>query len=125
MANSNKKVLIVEDDKDFVFILKTKFESEGFLVVTAEDGEMGVGVAEKEKPDLIFSDILLPKFDGVEMVKKIRKFNKDVAIVFLTNLKDAGYTKNIGKIEGAEYLVKSDLRINDIVEKAKIKLGIK
>jgi DNA-binding response OmpR family regulator len=119
-----KKVLIVEDDKDFLSILKIKFESEGFSVVTAEDGEKGIGAAEKEKPDLIISDILMPKVDGVEMAKKIREFNKDVLVIFLTNIKDDDYVKDIENLGRADYLIKADLRINDIVDKVKAKLGL-
>ena len=72
----SKKILIVEDDEDFVFILEKKFTMEGFLVVTAKDGQEGAAVAEKEKPDLILSDILMPNVDGMAMAKKIREFNE-------------------------------------------------
>lgn len=120
-----KKVLIVEDDKDFLSILKIKFTSEGFSVVTAEDGERAISVAEKEKPDLIISDVLMPKMDGIEMAKKIKESNKNVLVTFLTNIKDADYTKKIEESGEFDYLVKSDLGISDIVDKVKIKLGLK
>jgi len=120
----NKKVLIVEDDKDFLSILQTKFTADGFSVVVAENGEEGVIVAEKEKPDLIFSDILIPALNGIEMAKKIRESNKEVAVIFLTNMRDENYLKEIEK-SGFSYLIKSDLRISEIVDKAKEKLGIK
>jgi len=119
----NSKILIVEDDEDFLSILKTKFTSEGFSVVTAKDGEEGLGVVEKENPDLILSDVLIPKMNGIEMIKKIRESNKKVLVMFLTNIKDDDYTKNILEL-GEEYLVKSDLRLNDIVEKVKAKLNL-
>ena len=121
----NKKVLIVEDDKDFLSILKTKFVDEGFSVVTAQDGEEGIFMAEKERPDLVLSDVLIPKVDGIEMAKKIRNFNKDVAVVFLTNLKDVEYTKKIEESGDFDFMIKSDLRISDIVDKVKAKLGLK
>ena len=121
----NKKILIVEDDEDFISILKTKFESEGFSIVVAKDGEEGIIVAEKENPDLIVSDILMPKMDGIEMVKKIKESNKNVLVVFLTNIKDDDYIKSIKELGGADYLIKADLRINDIVNKVKNKFGIK
>ena len=120
----NKKILIVEDDKDFLSILQIKFTAEGFSVVTAQDGEEGIRVAEKEKPDLIFSDVLLPKMDGLEMVKKIKESNNNTSIIFLTNIKDSEHMENARKLGDFDYLIKSDLRINDIVDKAKIKLGI-
>ncbi len=119
----DKKVLIVEDDEDFVSILKIKFEGEGFLVVTADDGENGIEVAEKEKPDLILSDVLLPKIDGIEMVKKIRESDKNTPVIFLSNLTDVDHSSETEKL-GSEYLIKASLKISDIVEKVKIKLGI-
>ena len=117
----NKKILIVEDDKDFLAILQKKFTIEGFSIVTAENGEEAVEIAEKEIPDLILSDVLMPKMDGVVMAKKIREFNKNVPIILLTNLKDADYDKS----NGFDYLIKSELHIDEIVTKSKIKLGLK
>ena len=122
MTKINKKILIVEDDEDFSFILEKRLTIEGFFVVIAKDGEDGVLVSEKEKPDLIFSDMLMPKMDGMAMAKKIRETNTKVPIIFLTNIKDVSYTENIKKSDNFEYMIKSDTRINEIVEKAKSKL---
>ena len=124
MPSINKKVLIVEDDEDFVFILEKKFTTEGFTVVTAKDGENGVVVAEKEKPDLILSDMLMPKMDGVTMATKIRAFNTQVPIMFLTNIKDADRGSDTKVPAGIDYIIKADTRIDDIVQKAKTKLGV-
>jgi|SRR3989344_4641219 len=120
----SKKILIVEDDEDFVFILEKKFTMEGFLVVTAKDGQEGAAVAEKEKPDLILSDILMPNVDGMAMAKKIREFNATVPIIFLTNLKDIDYTASAQASDNFGYLIKSDTRIDQIVAKSKIALGL-
>lgn len=122
---ANKKILVVEDDADFLSILQTKLSSEGFLVVVARDGQEGLAATEKEKPDLIFTDILMPVLDGIQMAQKIRQTDKDVIIVFLTNLQDAKNPENSAALEEFEYLIKADTRINDIVKKAKEKLGIK
>ena len=116
---TGKKILIVEDDEDFLSILKIKFISEGFSIVTAKNGEEGIIMAEKEKPDLIISDILMPIIGGIEMANKIKESNKDVQMLFLTNIQDADSVKNF------DYLIKADLRIDEIVEKVKIKLGVK
>ena len=117
----NKKILIAEDDKDFLAILQKKFDLSGFDIVVAENGEDAITVAEKEKPDLILSDVLMPKMDGLAMAKKVREFNKDVPIMFLTNLKDDSTAERPSEFD---YLIKSELRIDDIVTKAKIKLGV-
>ncbi len=120
----NKKILIVEDDEDFISILKTKFTAEGFSVVTAADGEEGARQAEKEKPDLIFSDVLMPKMDGVAMAKKLKESDIKTPIIFLTNIKDQNYIESLQKLGKFDYLIKSDLRISEIVDKAKKKLGL-
>ena len=124
LRRTGKKILIVEDDEDFLSILKIKFVSEGFSVVTAKDGEEGIIMAEKEKPDLIISDVLMPIMDGIEMAKKIKESNKDAQILFLTNIQDADYAKKFKNSDEFDYLIKADLRIDEIVEKVKIKLGL-
>lgn len=120
MNDINKKILIVEDDEDFLSILKIKFSAEGFNVVTAENGEEGVSVAEQEKPDLILADVLMPKMDGVAMAKKIKEANSSALIMLLTNLKDIDGKKP----DGFDYIIKSELKISDIVDKVKNKLGL-
>lgn len=125
MKSLNKKVLIVEDDEDFAFILEKKFTTEGFSVVTAKNGEEGVETATKEKPDLIISDMLMPRMDGITMAKKIRETDKTVPVIFLTNIKDEAHTSQIKASDNFGYLIKADTRIDEIVSKSKEKLGIK
>lgn len=121
MATLNKKIVIVEDDEDFVFILEKKFTKEGFSVITSKDGEEGVTIVEKEKPDLVLSDMLMPKMDGIAMGKKIRETNTDVPIIFLTNIKKDIDPK---ELPNCDYIIKSETRIDDIVAKVKTTLGI-
>ena len=123
MTKIDKKGWIIEDDEGFVSILKIKFEGDGFSVVTASDGEKGVEAAEQEKPDLILSDVLLPKMNGIEMGKKIKESDKNALIIFLTNLTDVASIEEVKKL-GFGYLIKSDLSISDIVDKVKSKLKV-
>ena len=126
MADTNKKILIVEDDKSFLWILKQSFISEGFYVSTAEDGEVGLSAVEKEKPDLILIDILMPKMDGITMAKKIKESGNKAQIMFLTNLKDVEHISDVMEtIKETDYIVKSDFHIDAIVSMVKAKLGIK
>lgn len=121
---NNKKILIAEDDKDILFILQKRLEVEGFTVISAKDGEEAVTTALSAKPDLIVSDVLMPKLSGLEMAEKIMESNKDIKIMFLTNIKDAEYMDKIKKSENFDYLIKSELRIDEIVDKIKAKLGV-
>jgi len=124
MANINKKILIVEDDQNFLWILKQGFVGEGFSMFFAEDGEQGLEMAIKERPDLILLDILMPKMDGIAMAKKLKEKGVKSQIIFLSNLK--------GKLPVAEeivkesdYIIKSDLHVDQIIARVKEKLGIK
>ncbi|MBK7474526.1 MAG: response regulator transcription factor [Haliscomenobacter sp.] len=82
----NNKILIVDDEPDILEFLKYNLEKEGYEVLTANDGEEGVMIAEKEHPSLIILDIMMPKMDGVEVCRNLRS-KPDFAntiIAFLT-----------------------------------------
>jgi len=126
MPKINKKILIVEDDKSFLWILNQSFVEEGFLVIFARDGEEGLKLVETEKPDLILLDILLPKMDGLTMAKKLKEKGLKPQIIFLTNLKDSDHISEAMEIfKEIDYIIKSDLGIDQIIKRVKERLGIK
>ncbi len=126
MEDTNKKILIVEDDKSFLWILKQSFVGAGFSVVSAEDGEEGLKMAGEEKPDLILLDILMPKMDGITVAKKLKETGNQAQIIFLTNLKDAEHiSQAVEIVKETDYIVKSDLHVDQIVARVKERLGIK
>ena len=125
MNKLNKKVLIAEDDKDLISLLKESFESEGFEVVLAEDGEQGYDLAKKEKPDILLLDILMPKMNGIEMAKKLKGEGIKYPIIFLTNFGDTDHISSAIQIGESDYIVKSDMRIEDIILRVKARLEIK
>ena len=69
----NKKILVVEDEKAISDILEFNLKKEGYEVVCAADGEAGLSAARGENPDLILLDVMLPKLDGFEVCKEVRK----------------------------------------------------
>ncbi len=81
-----KKILIVDDEKNFVDVLKTRLESTGYQVVSAGDGDEGVTKAREEKPDLILLDVMMPKIDGYTALKLLKddKATKDIPVLILT-----------------------------------------
>lgn len=121
-----KKVLIVEDDKDFLWLLRQSFSVvKDLTVVFATDGEEGLAAVQKENPDLILIDIMLPKMDGISMARKIKESGVNSQMVFLTNLRDPQHISEVMNVAvGADYIVKSDVHIDAIVERIKSKLGI-
>jgi DNA-binding response OmpR family regulator len=123
MEESTKKILIVEDEASQRKALVDKFTHEGFRVVEAKDGKDGLNVARKELPDVILLDIIMPKMDGMTMLKILREDNawgKKVPVIMLTNQSaDDRVNNEILENEPAYYLVKANWSLNDVVEKVK------
>ena len=78
------KVLIVEDDDSMAVALKDGFEYEGYEVALARDGAAGLEMAGKEKPDLMILDVMLPKMNGLDVCRQIRKDGSALPIIMLT-----------------------------------------
>ncbi len=77
-------ILIVEDNQDLAFGLRTNLEVQGYSVSLAEDGPTGLELALAEPPDLIILDLMLPRLGGIEVLKKIRAAGSDIPILILT-----------------------------------------
>jgi DNA-binding response OmpR family regulator len=126
MNEKKAKVLIVDDDAFLSGIYATKLELEGFEVVSARDGEDGLKAAAKEMPDLILLDVLMPKLDGFEVLKRLKTDDavKAIPVIMLTNL---GQKEDIekGMQEGAvDYLIKAHFVPAEAVDKIKKVLNI-
>jgi len=121
-----KKILIVEDEVSMAKALEEKFQLEGFSVVYAKNGKEGLEIAEKEKPDIILLDIVMPVMDGITMLKNMKEIEdiKDIPVIILTNLSDNEKLSEAMANGSYYYLVKSDWKIQNVVEKVKEKLGI-
>ncbi len=118
---NKKTILIVEDERPLREALHDKLTRAGFSTLEAENGEEGLEVSLREHPDLILLDIVMPKMDGMTMLKKLRedKWGKDAKVIILTNLSDL---ENISEavIQGSyEYILKSDWRIEDVIAKVR------
>ncbi len=125
MDNPPKKILIIDDDESFLLILKNEFTAAGFSVVTDKDGKSCLSKIEKEKPSLVITDIMLPGLDGVEAAKKIRKLDKKLPIMFLSNVTDSEYLDSAKDIGNCDRLIKSNVQISDIIAKVKEMLNVK
>lgn len=115
-----KKVLIVDDEKNIVDIIKFNLKKEGYQVLTASDGEEGVAVAFAENPDLILLDIMMPKMDGYEACKKIRE-KKGTPIIMLTARAEE-VDKVLGLEMGADDYVTKPFGIRELMARVKANL---
>jgi len=126
MITDKRTVLIIDDEQDLRDAIATALSYEGFETFTASDGEEGLALALNKKPDLIFLDILMPKLDGVGVLKGLREddWGKNVPVVVMTAVDDIQKVSEVIEAGGSEYLVKSSITLGAIVEKAKERLGV-
>ena len=102
----SKKILLTDDDREFVEAMKTRLEGDGYTVTVAYDGDECIDLARQVKPDIMITDVSMPKMDGYSMVKAIKQDNeiKHIPIIILSG-KDQ--MEEIFKMEGInEFLVK-------------------
>ena len=111
------KILLVEDDKSLREIYGVRLSAEGYEIVSAGDGEEALAMAIKERPDLIVSDVMMPKISGFDMLDILRSTSetKDVKVIMMTALSSDDQRAR-GEALGADrYLVKSQVGIEDVV----------
>ena len=105
---NDKKILVVEDDKDLISLIKFNLKSEGFNVLLSPNGEDGLFTAKEEKPDLILLDWMLPILSGIEVLQRLKnnKDTKSIPVIFIT-AKGEEIDKIRGLNSGADdYIVK-------------------
>jgi len=113
------KILIVEDEIGISNFLKQGFEEEGFEVIIANNGLIGLDIAQSKSIDLILLDWMLPKMSGLEVCKKIREKNKSVPILFLT-AKDTLQETIEGLKAGANDFIKKPFSFDELLERVKV-----
>jgi two-component system alkaline phosphatase synthesis response regulator PhoP len=116
----NKKILVVDDESAILQTLRFNLERSGYTVVTASDGRSAVAMAQRESPDLVVLDIMLPVLDGVEACKEIRKFSS-VPIIMLT-AKDQEIDKVLALELGADDYVTKPFALHEFLARVKARL---
>ena len=114
----SRKILIIEDDPGIKMSLEDEFESEGYIVYTADDGEEGLKMVEHQKPDLIILDVMLPILDGYEVCKKLRREGDNTPIIMLT-VKDKEIDKVLGLELGADDYVTKPFSLRELLARVK------
>jgi DNA-binding response OmpR family regulator len=120
------KIAIIEDDPVISQMYRMKFESDGFDVQLADNGERGVALVEEFEPDLILLDLKMPHMDGAEALKDIRShdWGKEIPVIILTNLGEEEAPKSLKNLAIHSYIVKADLTPRQVVGRVKEALGL-
>lgn len=119
------KILLVEDDKSLREIYGVRLLAEGYDIVSAGDGEEALAVAIREKPELIISDVMMPKISGFEMLDLLRgnDSTKNIKVIMMTALSSEQQRERGEKLGADRYLVKSQVGIEDVVRTVHDVLG--
>lgn len=79
-----KRVLLVDDEPELLKAMRIRLASWGYDVLTATNGKEAIRLAKKQVPDAVILDIMMPEWDGIETLKRIRRFNKKIPVFMLT-----------------------------------------
>ena len=111
------KILLVEDDSSLREIYSIRLTAEGYEVVSAGDGEAALAAAVREKPDLVLSDVMMPKISGFDMLDILRQTpeTKDIKVIMMTALSSEDQRERGNALGADRYLVKSQVGIEDVV----------
>jgi len=120
-----KKILFIEDESALQKTFGDIFRQEGYEMISALDGEIGLNLAKKENPDLILLDLVLPKINGFEVLRNLKgdEETKNIPVVVLTNLEGVGDVEKSLELGATTYLVKENYSLEEIIEKIKKTLG--
>ncbi len=116
----SKKILIVDDEKNIVDILKFNLKKEGFTTIEAYDGEQAVELAYSEKPDLILLDVMLPKMDGFTVCRKLRQ--KISTPILMLTAKEEEVDKVLGLELGADDYITKPFSQRELMARVKANL---
>lgn len=120
MKKKDIKILLVDDEPDILEIIGYNLSSEGYQVITAENGQEGVKKAKKEQPHLIILDVMMPEMDGIEACEEIRKIDtlKNTIISFLT-ARSEDYSQIAGFDVGADDYITKPIKPKVLISKIK------
>ncbi len=115
---NGKKILIVDDEQDIIDLLAYNFKKQDMIVYTASNGQTAINLAEKNVPDVILLDVMLPDIDGIEVCEEIRKHPalKNCLILFLS-ARGEDYSQIAGYKVGADDYIVKPVKLKILTEK--------
>ncbi len=102
-----KKILVVDDEPDFLEMIKIRLEANNYEVITALNGKEGLEKVKQEKPDAVLLDILMPELDGLRVLRRIRRDNKNLPVFIITAFSNEERFKVANKLHASGFIVKT------------------
>lgn len=125
MSNEPVKIAIIEDDMAISQMYRIKFEAEGYVVETAENGELGLQLVEVMRPDIVLLDLMMPVMTGDKMLEELRKteHGKNIKIVVLTNMGEQEIPENTKNLGISAVILKANMTPRQVANIVKETLG--
>lgn len=119
------KIAIIEDDQAISQMYRFKFEAEGYTVETAENGKVGLALAENMKPDIILLDLMMPEMTGDAMLAALRAtdWGKDIKVIILTNMGEQEVPSSVRDLGVSGIILKADMTPQQVAELVKKQLA--
>ena len=122
-TNASKKIVIIEDEPSLADIYKTRLDLLGYTCYIGYNGITGLYFVQKEMPDLVLLDLMIPDISGAEVLEKIRSssWGQDIKVIIISNLNEADAPANLRQLGIDGYYIKANLmndQIDQIVKKA-------
>ena len=105
---AKRKILIVDDEPDFLEVMRTRLEANDYEVTTAANGEEALNYVKNNKPDAVLLDILMPGIDGLEVLRRIRKMDDNLPVYIITAFSTDDRFKAANKLGASGFIVKTD-----------------
>ncbi len=117
----NKLILFIEDEPNLQKTLGRVLEQEGYEVQSALDGQSGLALVKRTKPNLILLDLILPKMDGFEVLQNLKNDpeTKDIPVIVLTNLESPQDIERALSLGATTFMVKANYELKEVVKKIK------
>ncbi|MDO8265990.1 MAG: response regulator [Candidatus Saccharibacteria bacterium] len=119
------KIAIIEDDVAISQMYRIKFEAEGYIVETAENGKLGLELVEEMKPDIVLLDLMMPEMSGDEMLQKMRatEWGRDIKVIILTNMGESEAPDSIKQLNVRAFILKANMTPRQVAELVKEQLA--
>ena len=119
------KIAIIEDDQAISQMYRFKFEAEGFDAQTAENGKLGLELAQNMKPDIILLDLMMPEMTGDEVLAKLRgsDWGKDIKVIILTNMGEQEIPPKVKELGVSGIILKANMTPRQVADLVKKTLG--
>ena len=114
-TGAQKKILIVEDEVPLAKALETKLTEQGFFVNIAGDGELALGLVQKNTYDLLLLDILMPKMNGLKFLEEMVQLGIEVPVIVASNLSREDEITEAKRLGVVEYFIKSETSLDTII----------